>query len=113
MIDNYEDKSDFEINKAVAEYIFPHSDVQSKEDMMEGEYPYCVQVIHELGISGEYVSYCNNPSDAWPIIESIWWELLSSGVGGVTRWAKEMRSDDDSDKLRAAMIVFLKMQSES
>lgn len=117
---NYSDYSDFEINKRVAE-LQPYTTV-----IGEGEYPSAsedaVHVeqrafkhgnINELG-----VDYCNNPSDAWPIVEQIWSKLMSVtsydygvGVGEskTTIWDARMHMYGDS-KLRSACIVYLMMQ---
>ena len=83
---NYDEMSDAEINIAIDRLLV--SEAQA----------------HWIGIK----DYCNNPSDAWPIIDSIWWELLLADEYGVTEWARHMRSNDD--KLRAAMICFLKLK---
>ncbi len=61
--------SDFELNFSIAEFVFPISDVVTKEEMIscEGK-PDEVQVIHEPALSGEYVDYCNNWNDLMPLI---------------------------------------------
>lgn len=119
---NYENMSDFEINKAVAE-LQPYTTV-----IGDGKYPSisedAVHVeqrtfkygnINELG-----VDYCNNPSDAWPIVEQVWEKLMSVtnydygvGVGEskTTIWNARMHMYGDGN-LRAAMIIYLMMQGE-
>ena len=103
---NYDEMSGFDINKAV-QYIelskrysgFSWCDVNG------------MFMLHSIGLVA-FKDYCNNPSDAWPIIESIWWKLLAADEYGVTEWARHMRDEHDKDKLRAAMIVFLKMKEQ-
>ncbi len=110
---NYEDMSDFEINKLVAG-IVTDGDVIDYCDMFKGPTDDCVQVIYKIGIHGEHYDYCNNPSDAWPIIVenkiNIEWRNsmrlhpLAKGTGGNScHWS-------DKNPLRAAMICFLKMK---
>ena len=105
-MDNYEDKSDFEINKAVAEAL------GIKE-------PYSA-ISPELWLEWDALDYCNNPSDAWPIIieNDIVFErrghygLFSAWHRkhlGSEAWMRE-HSTFSKNVLRAMMIVFLKMQ---
>lgn len=55
--------------------------------------------------------YCNNPSDAWPIIVE---ERIRLNPILYTKWIAEDYLEDfsftDTNPLRAAMIVFLMMQ---
>jgi len=112
-MDNYEDKSDFEINKAVAEAL------GNKHHWEEG----CYSVVFGPSVklclccphpSFKLYDYCNNPSDAWPII-------TENKIG--TRWLSDIWKAKGNrlpaqftytheNPLRAAMIVFLKMQEE-
>ena len=57
--------------------------------------------------------YCNNPADAWPIIESngIGMRKQQNGLWCATRIGGAYPIYDDKP-LRAAMIVFLLMQEE-
>ena len=99
---DYDTASDFDINKAVAEAL---GILKDNVDIVG-----CGDSLELFDFDGSFfINYCNNPSDAWPIIESIWWHLIEGDYVGITDWEKEMRADDDSDKLRAAMIVYLKM----
>lgn len=106
---NYKDMSDFEINGAVAA-IVTGGDVIEKYDMAEAPTVDGVQVIYKIGVHGEFLDYCNNPSDAWPIIfenELSLWKVLdeweaSSCNGNIQH--------SDKNPLRAAMICFLKMK---
>ena len=102
---NYEEMSDFEVNG----YVSMHMHGFSWIEFVDGytSYVKCGNERSPGFAMIEVTDYCNNPSDAWPIINSIFWELVRSDELGVTEWAKRIRADDGSDKLRAAMIVFL------
>lgn len=112
---NYEDMSDFEINKAVALIVgatfnddgepvrFIECDTGAYADFNEIEF-----------------DPCNNPADAWPIIvengitlafqDGNWWaDNLAYWVDGV-EWS--IGGVIDKNPLRAAMIVFLKMNED-
>lgn len=105
----YEEMSDFEINKSVAE-IVTNGEVIDKDDMWPTDNGNAVQVIYKVGVSGEYKDYCNNPADMWPIIELIWDELNYVSPGDdITEWDSTI-NNYKCGKLRAAAIVFLKMQ---
>jgi len=90
---NYDDMSDFQINKAVAE--------------AQGFNAYHL----------EDKDYCNNPSDMWPIIvehnilirprpETDIGEPFASDIRGI----HVTRCIDNNGLLRAAAIVYLKME---
>lgn len=97
---NYNEMSDFEINKAA--------------EKLTGMY--CEDA------SGVYVQscdYCNNPSDAWPVIVeskislSIWQNGHTWSAYRMTTnddWMIPEHEAKDENPLRAAMIVFLMMQ---
>jgi len=108
---NYSIMSDFEINKAVAEclgvkfecfknQVFGHNEVKSKN------------VINVVGV----IDYCNNPSDAWPIIIENKISLQPPMSNGVKCWWASDTEDNhvigDSSPLRAAMIVFLMIKEQ-
>lgn len=111
---NYETLSDFEINKAVAKMQWPDLTPLSKLDSSNARGD--DNEVHFLRF-GFYLDYCNNPSDAWPIIfeskihigwsyDDMWRaEITNQGQAGPFR--KEEATD--SNPLRAAMIVYLKM----
>lgn len=98
---DYSTKSDAEINELVAikrnsEFKeWPHHTVKVNDEK---------QVI--VGREGSYtrrvVDYCNNPSDAWPIILEIKKELCEQKIHWLMR----------RNPLRAAMIVYLMMEGE-
>ena len=95
---NYEDMIDFEINKAVAEAL-GHQVCVSYHAASEN-------AIIIVNGSARPVNYCNNPSDAWPIIEreEVWEILMDGSCSDMALWYSS------ENKLRAAMIVFLKIQ---
>lgn len=89
MSNNYKSKSDGQINWKIHHIV---------NKVPEGHATICIK------------DYCNNLTDAWPIIESIWDELMSPPYRGYgTKWERFML-DYDCGKLRAAMICFLKMK---
>lgn len=114
----WQDKSNFEINKAVAR--------------VQGffyESPSCTSVIRHkdsaLYLSrdngwSKVVDYCNNPTDAWPIILKHGVDILSPSTNGTENWfagffdphsiagAEDIKVYD-KNPLRAAMIVYLEM----
>ena len=107
---NYEEMSDFEINKQVA---INRGGYQGHVEHMQHGVKESDRASHGLLFTER--DYCNNPSDAWPIIESIWVELssvvhfddgLGFGVRNVTMWSAQVKRMS-CGKLRAAMIVFL------
>lgn len=120
---NYEDMSDFEVNGAVAA-IVTGGDVIEKYDMAEAPTADGVQVVYKVGVHGEFLDYCNNPSDAWPIVvdneitiakhvSNDEWEAY--GGGYEVNYDHEIESCRDAEfmdknPLRAAMICFLKMK---
>ncbi len=89
-MDNYEDKSDDEINRAVE------------------------VILHPLADGTLTPNYCESPSDAWPIIteNKIEFEWLGASVEASDITGKYTHEDLDNNALRACMFVFLKMESE-
>lgn len=120
---DYASMSDFEINSAVHNALLnePYSMVFMGSDRIEwtskgGEkiitdkVPYTKNGVHD---------YCNNPADAWPIIQEN--RIMLNPYCADELWKCEIPCNDDGfmktlavayDKnpLRAAMIVFLMMQ---
>jgi hypothetical protein len=119
---NYEELSDFEINKAVA--ISLGKKVSAEQYMDFGDRDENVVLCDLVSRMDEGVNYCNNPSDAWPIILenkiSTSWAHTCNGVvfwkAVITNQGQpgELRRIEwhDENPLRAAMIVFLKMQNK-
>lgn len=122
---NYENMSDFEINKAVAE-LQPYTMV-----IGEGKYPsisedavyvekkaFKYDNVTELG-----ADYCNNPADAWPIIVENKIDIRYEGAFRHDWEVMHCKHLDEYDvdivgpvnhknPLRAAMIVYLMMQED-
>lgn len=103
---NYEDMSDFEVNKivAMAESLIINDD-QSMSKRMKGS-----EVRVNDIVSSWWFDPCNNPSDAWPIIELIWGELMKPPYRGHGTTWERLIGEYSCGKLRAAMICFLKMK---
>lgn len=101
----YESLSDFEINIKVA--------VTLGYDLHDC---YIVRRSKSVRLTGgQEVDYCNNPSDAWPVIECHKFELsYESSYKG--KWTVQTYSQDlcssDKNPLRASMIVFLMMKEK-
>lgn len=112
---NYEEMSDFEINKRVFKAIvgekplgYPHNaDGRSVGDEANGNY--------------RWYDYCNNPDDAWPIIVKYEIDVIQNNGQDcplATNSAVMMFRGDDvficqhENPLRAAMIVFLMMNED-
>ena len=101
----YYEMSDFEINKAIAEW-FGFSYFGFYEQ--NGIRVRC----NRIGGDTVTLDYCNNPVDMWPIIVENDISLINDGVGNIGA------AHDDyqqvwlpKDKaLRAAAIIFLMMQ---
>ena len=116
---NYDEMSDFEINKAVSRLIdFGNYIVRDNEDQ-ESVYLCEMDGGWDMLPVG-YFDPCNNPSDAWPIIvkerigiapHSDKWmanNLNPSNIGGY----HIQTMCYDKNPLRAAMICFLKMKDK-
>ena len=108
---NYEEISDLQINLLVAKAIgvdaAENSGVVFGAVKHEGD-----NVVSVMGV----VDYCNNPSDAWPIIvaNKIWVQPDMIGDGFWHCYYCESEFSSKHKKpLRAAMIVFLMMQEQS
>lgn len=132
---DYESVSDFEINKAVAESVFPDdaiittnvngyppkfiNDEKGKKafyeiDKMLNPEKYKDSVINIRSRGMSFVrDFCNNPSDAWPIImkNKITVGPQENDIWGAFDTSVE-NTYDDKNPLRAAMIVFLMAAKE-
>lgn len=119
---NYEEISDLQINLLVANAI--GVDAAENSGVVFGAVKHeCDNVVSVMGV----VDYCNNPSDAWPIIVanniSITkcirlddWEVFGGGV--CVDYDHCIISEcgcfcSNKNPLRAAMIVFLMMQEQA
>lgn len=115
---NYEEMSDFEINKRVAEL--------RKIDFSQDGSEVYINVFdeHHGDFFPEPVDYCNNPADAWPIIIENKM-TVQSPANGILNLSKEEWDVSAScyigedcmcfsylnkNPLRAAMIVYLMMR---
>ncbi|TBM29745.1 phage protein NinX family protein [Hafnia paralvei] len=112
---DYSKISDFEINKlvAVSQGFAPENcDIAKRGSSLVG-----VDWDEDTGSAIKVFDYCNNPSDAWPIILSnlISLKPVKLYVGG-HRWFASKGDGDfglkfaDDNPLRAAMIVYLMMK---
>ena len=115
---DWQDKSDFEINKAVAELLGFKVKVSSwslaakKEatpysEFLKGD----VYYIDTQSENIDLPDYCGNPSDAWPIIleNKISMVYLVHGEYSLSRGIKN--NAQHKNPLRAAMIVYLEMNN--
>lgn len=110
---NYEEMSDLQINLLVAKAVgvdaAENSGVVFGAVKHEGD-----NVVSVMGV----VDYCNNPSDAWPVIlanrimlnpycaDDLWKAEVPCGFDGLV---KTYATCYHHNPLRAAMIVFLMM----
>lgn len=108
---NYDNMTDFEINKAVAAIACSGHEPWSKEDSynQRGD-------DNEIWLSmlGRF-NPCNDPSDAWPIIVANGINIKFLGSDSDTGWTPYAEQDGfhsgyNKNPLRAAMIVYLMMQ---
>lgn len=115
---NYEEMIDLEVNKRLAAYIgllVADEDMSAYSYCYREKYPSTIWVAkQEYGIqvdSWEQVNYCLTPADMWPIIELIWDELTYVSPGDdIIEWDLYINKYE-CGKLRAAAIVFLKIQA--
>jgi hypothetical protein len=115
---NYDEMSDFEINKAVAKLKYNHPSDPEYFKFYRLNNGSVVQV-NAYKMWPQDLDFCNNPSDAWPIIVSnnicIQWYDDCHGIYASASMATSDESNnsfisDDENPLRAAMICFLKMK---
>jgi len=102
---NYDEMSDFEINKLVAravDGIPPNDDRTAIDCFLSHANGTAVKWFQAAYYDWDVFDPCNNPSDAWPIIMKIKHQLASQKFHWYMR----------ANPLRAAMIVFLMMQEE-
>ena len=106
---NYEEMSGLQINLLVAKAVgvdaAENSGVVFGAVKHEGD-----NVVSVMGV----VDYCNNPSDAWPIIVANRINVYASEGPDFMPWMAGCGGFMVSNKnpLRAAMIVFLMMQEQ-
>ncbi|MER1974572.1 phage protein NinX family protein [Pseudocitrobacter faecalis] len=116
---DYSQLSDFEINSAVhnAKLKEPYALVfmgddriawtkENGDQIITDKVPYTKNGVHD---------YCNNPADAWPIIVEHHIAVVPYRHTLPQAWptafgVSSKFTSEDANPLRAAMIVFLKMQ---
>lgn len=118
---DYSKMSDFEINKWIAIELSPNGYIGINESTRSDSEVVVTTENGEGCTKNSYVDYCNNPSDAWPLIESnliclmadVFCEPQDGGkwiAQPAYGWQHEMVRNDNP--LRAAMIVYLMMKDE-
>lgn len=113
---NYEELSDFEINKMVMAIAknWKGATITCTEDENKVGYsePLYIQGAR-VGSTINFFDPCNNPSDAWPIIVE---NRISLEAEGDDEWtastAYYVLQAKSKNPLRAAMIVYLMMQEQ-
>ena len=107
---DYSKMSDFEINKAVA---INRGGYQGHVEHMEHGVKESDRDSH--GIFYFERDYCNNPSDAWPIIVANRINVYASEGPDFMPWMAGCGGMVASNRnpIRAAMIVFLMMQEQA
>ena len=107
---NYEEMSDFEINKQVA---INRGGYQGHVEHMQHGVKESDRASHGLLFTER--DYCNNPSDAWPIIVANRINVYASEGPDFMPWMAGCGGIIASNKnpLRAAMIVFLMMREQA
>lgn len=113
---DYSKMSDFEINKWIAIELAPNGYIGINESTRSDSEVVITTENGEGCTKNSYVDYCNNPSDAWPIIVSMISggcivQMLKAGVI-VTLQGGGRIQVMDKNPLRVAMIVFLMMKDE-
>ena len=107
---NYEEMSDLQINLLVANAI--GVDAAENSGAVYGAVKHGGDnVVSVIGV----VDYCNNPSDAWPIIVANRINVYASEGPDFMPWMAGCGGIMVSNKnpLRAAMIVFLMVQEQA
>jgi hypothetical protein len=111
---DYSEMSDADINLRIAKIMHPEKEFTLAYSFGHPEGP-MVQWVQGYA---EYLKldYCNNPADAWPIIETnlISLKPVAMYTGGHKWFARQEQGYEivraDNNPLRAAMLVFLMMQ---
>lgn len=116
---DYSEMSDFEINKWIAIELSPNGYIGINQSTRSDSEVVVTTENGEGCTKNSYVDYCNNPSDAWPLIESnliclmadVFCEPQDGGkwiAQPAYGWQHERVRNDNP--LRAAMIVYLMMK---
>ena len=119
---NYEKLSDFEINKLIAVKLAPNGCIVINESPRSDSEVVVTTENGEGCTKNSYVDYCNNPSDAWPIIhgndimlnpncaDELW--KAEQGFREKPSGFYDVATAHNKNPLRAAMIVYLMMKDE-
>ena len=119
---DYGKMSDFEINKWIAIELAPNGYIGINESTRSDSEVVITTENGEGCTKNSYVDYCNNPSDAWPIIfqndimlnpscaDSLW--KAEQGLRVKPSGFYSVATAYDTNPLRAAMIVYLMMKDE-
>lgn len=100
--------SDAELNQLITCFQF---DCHDWPQNINGDFYHCCFDGDSYFVIG-VKDYCNNPSDAWPIIKT---NHINIGWAGDEEWfARTVHTAKvfDANPLRAAMIVYLMMKDE-
>lgn len=115
---DYSKMSDFEVNKAVLASLCAYVDVDIVQHPHHAD-GVSVGLYRACGDYYEWFDYCNNPSDAWPVIRENRISLRPDDMyeesphGGYWRADNEAGNHCHHEKpLRAAMIVYLMKKDE-
>ena len=109
---DYSKMSDFEVNKAVIAFSCAYADVDIVQHPHHAD-GVSVGLYRACGNYYEWFDYCNNPSDAWSVMEEN--KIGIAFVNGEWRASSVMagyHEYSDKNALRAAMIVYLMMKEE-
>jgi hypothetical protein len=105
---DYSQMSDQKLNMTVAKIMHPTAQVIESKSR-----PPCATV---LGHQNHFIDYCNNPADAWPIIQANKISLVAPTKLDVKEeWIAYLSWESDEcvphvNPLRAGMIAFLMMK---
>ena len=108
---DYKILSDSEINRKVADIIY-----RGDQNITPYSHRPDVQVFHKNNCN-TMKDYCNNPADAWPIIEANAIGIMPFKKDEAEAWSLSAgllsnTTVKHQNPLRAAMIVFLMMQGD-
>ena len=119
---DYSKMSDFEINKWIAIELAPNGYIGINESTRSDSEVVITTENGEGCTKNSYVDYCNNPSDAWPIIhgndimlnpncaDELW--KAEQGFREKPSGFYDVATAYNKNPLRAAMIVYLMMKDE-
>jgi hypothetical protein len=111
---NGKDYTEFDINKRCAEILYPDSEVVRSivgENMV---------TVEGMGFAKIMISYYNNPTDTWPIIEKCWDRLLNVRISydSINRMVtglewESIMIEHNCSKLVAACICFIEVNNDN